>query len=343
MPTPPTREVTWRKAAELVADVATASSIHEMVAIAIERAHALFEADIVICDRFDEQARQIAFQMYPAPTTKFVELTLQPFLAFWHQHPFQPEWVCEIPKGRIALLSDRITHRQFSQTDLWNEAYIHLRGKNQIMLGGEIETNRYFCLSCNRLGRDYSTHERELGRFVQSRLTRLIQFQARRDHASQTLHILQQTSAAFLVIDAQAQLLELSDAALHMLSVSGKPALDHPLLAELSQQLTNQVRPGSMTTHRIEDLNACMLRPSAAGAAFVILGSGPGPVITAESKLTARESEIFHWIGQGKSNGEIAILLGISARTVEKHCENLFGKVGVENRLSAGLLARDVR
>ncbi len=59
--------------------------------------------------------------------------------------------------------------------------------------------------------------------------------------------------------------------------------------------------------------------------------------------LTTRENEVYHWICQGKTNEEIAIILDISPRTVEKHCQNIFQKIGVENRKAAivqGILAR---
>lgn len=55
--------------------------------------------------------------------------------------------------------------------------------------------------------------------------------------------------------------------------------------------------------------------------------------------LTRRESEVVSWILQGKSNGEIGEKMGISRRTVEKHNESIFRKLGVENRLAVVLWA----
>lgn len=53
--------------------------------------------------------------------------------------------------------------------------------------------------------------------------------------------------------------------------------------------------------------------------------------------LTNRESEVLFWISKGKTNPEIAILLDISPRTVQKHTENLYTKLGVETRTAAAL------
>ncbi len=55
--------------------------------------------------------------------------------------------------------------------------------------------------------------------------------------------------------------------------------------------------------------------------------------------LTAREAEVLLWIAGGKSNREIAIILDLSPRTVNKHLEPVFEKLGVENRTSAAALA----
>ena len=55
--------------------------------------------------------------------------------------------------------------------------------------------------------------------------------------------------------------------------------------------------------------------------------------------LTEKESEVLLWVAQGKSNAEVALILGISEATVKKHLEHIFGKLGVEKRGAASLSA----
>jgi DNA-binding CsgD family transcriptional regulator len=62
-----------------------------------------------------------------------------------------------------------------------------------------------------------------------------------------------------------------------------------------------------------------------------------------DSGLTPREIEIASWLSQGKANPEIAAILRIGQRTVEKHVEHILVKLGVENRTTAALLIRDGR
>lgn len=58
--------------------------------------------------------------------------------------------------------------------------------------------------------------------------------------------------------------------------------------------------------------------------------------------LTAREAEVLLWIAKGKSNRDIGEILGLSPRTVNKHLEQIYAKLGVENRASAAVRAAQV-
>ncbi|AHK02240.1 MULTISPECIES: response regulator [Rhizobium/Agrobacterium group] len=58
--------------------------------------------------------------------------------------------------------------------------------------------------------------------------------------------------------------------------------------------------------------------------------------------LTTRESEVLLWIAKGKSNRDIGDILGLSARTVNKHLEQIYVKLGVENRASAAVKAAHI-
>jgi DNA-binding NarL/FixJ family response regulator len=55
--------------------------------------------------------------------------------------------------------------------------------------------------------------------------------------------------------------------------------------------------------------------------------------------LPAREREIPALVAAGKTNGEIATIPAISARTVQKHLDHIFQKLGVETRTAAAIRA----
>jgi DNA-binding NarL/FixJ family response regulator len=54
--------------------------------------------------------------------------------------------------------------------------------------------------------------------------------------------------------------------------------------------------------------------------------------------LTGREAEVLSWLAKGKTNRDIADILGMSPRTVNKHLEHIFEKLGVETRTAAAAL-----
>ncbi len=61
--------------------------------------------------------------------------------------------------------------------------------------------------------------------------------------------------------------------------------------------------------------------------------------LTAAFRLTAREAEVLYWVIKGKTNRDIGDILGTSPRTVHKHLEHVFEKLGVETRTAAAALA----
>jgi len=65
-------------------------------------------------------------------------------------------------------------------------------------------------------------------------------------------------------------------------------------------------------------------------------------VLRQHFSLTQRESEVLLWIAKGKANRDIGEILGLSARTVNKHLEQIYVKLGVENRASAAVKAAHV-
>lgn len=56
-------------------------------------------------------------------------------------------------------------------------------------------------------------------------------------------------------------------------------------------------------------------------------------------RLTGREVEVLMWVAKGKTNRDIGDILGMSPRTVNKHLEHIYVKLGVETRTAAAAMA----
>jgi len=67
-----------------------------------------------------------------------------------------------------------------------------------------------------------------------------------------------------------------------------------------------------------------------------------GPSASTDSALvedlSPRQKEVLYWICEGKRDREIALILGISYRTVTVHVRAILGKLGVENRTCAAMM-----
>lgn len=67
-------------------------------------------------------------------------------------------------------------------------------------------------------------------------------------------------------------------------------------------------------------------------------GWSASPELPLLNELSPRQREVFRWICEGKRDREIALILGISYRTVTVHVRAILSKLGVENRTSAAMM-----
>jgi DNA-binding CsgD family transcriptional regulator len=59
--------------------------------------------------------------------------------------------------------------------------------------------------------------------------------------------------------------------------------------------------------------------------------------------LTPREAEVMQWVTAGKADAQIAAIVGASVRTVQKHLQNAYAKLGVEGRTAAAMRLMQAR
>ena len=119
-------------------------------------------------------------------------------------------------------------------------------------------------------------------------------------------------------------------------------ALDRWLQERLegTENLAGAQASGSLTVGRSGKALRVRLVPNpASGGGFLLFVSlaveADFPASAAGAALTPREREVLQWAAAGKTNAEIAAILDMSPRTVEKHFEHVFEKLGVETRMAA--------
>ena len=158
-----------------------------------------------------------------------------------------------------------------------------------------------------------------------------------------------------LRLDAESQLAQSLDRALLIADRDGRLVFQtlratHLLFKHLAGHQPGRLPPELATAERYQSAAGTLLLhrfTEKGNDALTVLylveeHAPPGPAELTRLGVTPRQAEVLYWIAQGKTNGEIAIILGTSPRTAEKHVEQLFQRLGVENRVAAAAQANEV-
>ena len=103
----------------------------------------------------------------------------------------------------------------------------------------------------------------------------------------------------------------------------------------------------SLTLHALDGeegiADASAQQGDAAGEWLVVLREASDAAMieamTLAFRLTAREAEVLYWVAKGKTNRDVGEILSMSPKTVTKHLEHVYTKLGVETRTAAANLA----
>ncbi|RUT26388.1 DNA-binding response regulator [Asaia sp. W19] len=117
------------------------------------------------------------------------------------------------------------------------------------------------------------------------------------------------------------------------------------LVEELSVPELDDLAPGSLLGHwMIGESPYKILFVGREGPETLVLKIAPVPaapeiVLQKALGLSAREAEVLLWISRGKSSRDIADILKVSSRTIDKHTEQLYNKAGLSGRAAAAATA----
>jgi DNA-binding response OmpR family regulator/DNA-binding CsgD family transcriptional regulator len=167
--------------------------------------------------------------------------------------------------------------------------------------------------------------------------------------AAQSLRAaLDTTGRSLFAVDASGNLLWATPQAAHILAASasrtddetGLPATARGWLrdcVELGKTTPYALAGPSGAAHTISFVgrsgNEVLLRLSRDATAAGI------EILRARLPITAREAEVLFWLSRGKASRDIGEILTLSPRTITKHLEGIYAKLGVENRTAASIIA----
>jgi DNA-binding CsgD family transcriptional regulator len=265
------------------------------------------------------------------------------------------------PGGPTQRISDCWTGQAFRNSALHAD-YYHRIGINYVMaLPLRIDNANVISIVFNRGSSDFRDDERAILDAVRHPLAAIYRNLIACEDAGITLKCITQLAAdggwQMMQITLSGRILDASSAALRLLQrffpecASGpkatlpatlfawlahsrnwgfaRPAIDH------GQQFTLARHGTRLVVHFVPN-------PSDASAGYLLMKCERVEVRAdhlVRLPVTEREREVLALVAAGKTNVEIATILAISARTVQKHLEHIFQKLGVETRTAAAVCA----
>jgi DNA-binding CsgD family transcriptional regulator len=323
----------------------------------VAAANKLISAEITAFDFFTDQGVHTGKNWYDPPGV-ISDAEYEIFAHVAHEHPFSPD-VFGKRRSDAIKTADFLTTRKFHQTGIYNEFYKIYSVDHQLLVAFSDATNSIITCTYSRAKSDFSEEERLIVNLIAQHL----KIAVRNAHIIERFYktemslnsVLETKSSGMIALNSDNQIVYESEFARRMLekhfsagkNVSGllPESLSEWLNYEIGKFGKNALSPPQ--AFRVENKDETLeihLMYNAETREITLLieeKSKPSPKMLEHLNLTKRETEILFYISQGKANKDVAFLCNISSRTVQKHVENIYTKLGVETRNALMVRALD--
>jgi DNA-binding CsgD family transcriptional regulator len=309
--------------------------------------------EITAFDRWEGPGVHAGTEWFDPPDSLPSSL-LEIFNAHVGEHPLVPKLV-DAKTTETLRITDCIRFRDFERTGLFNEFYTLVGVQHQMSTRLEIEPELAYSCTLSRSRRDFAEHDRAALDLLKPHLVNAIRIARELAKLRHDLDLLETiTTKGILVLSMGLKP--------NYVNRAGTSMLDRFFGKQRSVGLPDELVRFIKSEHAKHLGNAYALPaeliisgPYTAGLHCRVAfddQAGEISVIFDERRdfgvdelrawgLTERQAEILLWAYKGKSDEMIGLLCGISTRTVQKHLEHIFRKLGVESRLSAIQLTRE--
>jgi DNA-binding CsgD family transcriptional regulator len=275
------------------------------------------------------------------------------FDRFFYEHPLV-RYHAGNPDGTSHRISDTLPDRVFRRTALYNDYYRNVGIDYAIAVPLFVDASLLVSFVLNRTGRDFSERDREILDLVRRPLAALYRNALALDGVRQAL-----TRVTAEADADQGWVLVALDAARRITGVAPRveawfsrafgevvpgAALPEALDRAVAQQFaaiegafTIAAVSGEVAGRDCRCAVQVLWRGDGLRDALVLVRriAATGQRPAAQAELTVREREVLQWVAAGKTNAQIADILAASPRTIGKHLENIYAKLGVETRTAA--------
>ncbi len=345
----------FRALSEFLHEIYTVRPLTDFPRIVVDRLPQLISVDLATFHAVDLRDRQSTV-VVTNPPRAYERRHVQAFDLYMHEHPVLA-YYRRTGSVHARKIGDFLSRQEIHRLDLYNEVYRPLGLEWDLITQIPVSPSTVAGLTLRRRQRDFSERDREVVDLLQPHalhayrnaeaITRLQQMLALvRDAVDELDHGL-----VILRLDGRIELTNLR--ARDWLTQYFGPrraqdTLPDPLLRWIKRQGAPSASPDDAPIPR-----APLVLDRGGKRLVIRLVTGPAQrLLLLEERpirldhgsaqrlgLTRREAEVLSWVAQAKSNGDIASILGLSPRTVAKHVEMIFQKLGVENRTAAAAKA----
>jgi DNA-binding CsgD family transcriptional regulator/GAF domain-containing protein len=244
--------------------------------------------------------------------------------------------------GRAYRFSDVASPAELHALELYTEMYRQIGVEHQLAFGLPSPATTTIGIAFSRGGEDFSERDRRLVDLARPHLIQAWRNAELRERARAIVGAIRRgldEAGQAMVLVAAGEIVLSSAAARRMLraatgaEVADDDRLPQPLAAWLEGGAPVPLVLGGRRPLVVRHLPG---RPGEPDVLFLEPGARTvGVAVLRELGLTAREAEVLALIVRGQSNEDVAAELRISPRTVHKHVEHVFAKLGVSSRLEA--------
>ena len=260
-------------------------------------------------------------------------------------------------RGPTQRISDCREAREFRDSAIFADYYMRIGITHVMALPLQIDGRRVISIVFNRCRPDFNDAERSVLEVLRPTLACLYRNLLAREEAGLSPATIRELAATgswcLLRISAHGHILEASSPALGLLRQFFEEGCGSVLPAPLASWRARNRNWGLDRLANAGDAFTCTRRGMKLTARFIpdrdqldagyVLLKAERTSISADDLstllLTRKEREVLALVAVGKTNADIAELLGNSARTVQKHLEHIFRKLGVETRTGAAVKA----
>lgn len=265
------------------------------------------------------------------------------FVRWGSQHPIVRYHATH--PSRAVKLTDFISHRELHGLELYDEFFSPLEIEHQIVIGVPSPAPTIVGLPLNRRGRDFSERERAVLDLLRPELARTFRRAKARTQARRAVAELEAAAErggrSVLLLGPDRRVQAAGAGAIERLRdwFGGDGERPGALPDAVLAWVRTNPRAPLVADREAQRLTLTFLPATAAGESDALLLEeerfGLRDEALESRGLTRRESQVLGLVDCGLTNDQIAAELSVSRRTVEKHLERVYAKLGVQGRTAA--------